>query len=114
MMGSWLVKRILDAIPYDGWVSAAEIATRVGSSSRTVAHIIRHHLLHVYVERKPMSHGTGKHYIYRALSCASPRRGDEKGDPEELGVVLGAPRPGGGVPRPQRLLHGRRPQDGAG
>lgn len=69
-----LAERILDAIPYDGWVSAAEIAAQVGASSRTVAMLIRQRLLHMYVERRPGFLERPGCYLYRRLARVGGER----------------------------------------
>lgn len=70
-----LTRRILEAIPYNDWVSAAGIAPKVGVSSQKVGRLIRYNLLHKHVERrwdslKPMR------YLYRRIHSA--RFGIEK------------------------------------
>jgi len=62
-----LTRGILEAIPYDDWVSAADIAPKVGVSSQKVGRLIRYHLFNKHVERrwdslKPMR------YLYRCIS----------------------------------------------
>jgi hypothetical protein len=62
-----LSERILEAIPYDEWISSREIADRIGVGTRIVAQMIRYRLLYVYVERKPMKPGVILAYVYRRL-----------------------------------------------
>ena len=59
------VGKILEAIPYDRWMSAAEIAAVVGISPHVVGALIGPRLLGVYVERRRMSQGWT--YSYRRL-----------------------------------------------
>jgi hypothetical protein len=61
------VEKILEAIPYDGWVSAAEIAAETGIDSYRVAGVIRRNLLNVYIERKSMGPKGRKYHLYRRL-----------------------------------------------
>ena len=62
-----LAERILDAIPYDKWVTSAEVAAETGISSRRVGALIGQHLLTVDVERRPSKRWKGGHYLYRRL-----------------------------------------------
>ena len=66
-----LAERILDAIPYDKWVTSAEVATETGISSHRVGALIGQRLLAVYVERRQELHKS-KHYLYRRIA---PRPG---------------------------------------
>jgi len=43
---------ILEAIPFDEWISASEIAEKTGLSPQAVGIIIQKNLLPVYVERR--------------------------------------------------------------
>jgi DNA-binding MarR family transcriptional regulator len=61
------VMKILEAIPYDGWVSAAEIAAETGISERRVSALIVSDLLGAYVERKPIRLDKRERYLYRRL-----------------------------------------------
>lgn len=62
-------KMILDAIPYDGWVLASDIAEKLGLRSSVVSRVISVDLLHVYVERKKMEKDNrGNLYSYRRLN----------------------------------------------
>lgn len=63
------VQRILEAIPYNKWVSAAEISTVVGVSPHVVGALIGSHLLSMYVERRRMEPRIGWTYCYRRLHC---------------------------------------------
>jgi hypothetical protein len=58
---------ILEAIPCDRWVSAAEIAAETGINSRRVAGIIREKLLDADVERRPTRPSGCLFYLYRRL-----------------------------------------------
>ena len=58
---------ILEAIPRDRWVSAAEIAAETGISSRRVAGIIKEKLLDADVERRPTRPSGCLFYLYRRL-----------------------------------------------
>jgi len=62
-----LVEGILEAIPYDDWISGSEIAAQVGVGSPTVGYTITQRLLHVHVERKMIRPEMGKVYLYRRL-----------------------------------------------
>ena len=62
-----LTWRILEAIPYNSWVSGREIAARVGARYRAVSMAIHHRLLHVYVERRPLNRKRRSPYRYRRL-----------------------------------------------
>ena len=61
------VMKILEAIPYDRWVSAAEIAAETGISERRVSALIISDLLIAYVERKPIRPDKRERYLYRRL-----------------------------------------------
>lgn len=63
-----MIERILEAIPYDGWVSAAEIAAVVSLTPHEVSGVIRNSLLGAYVERRHVSPRRPRHYLYRRLS----------------------------------------------
>jgi len=69
--GSWsrgeVVGRILEAIPCDRWVGAAEISAETGISSRRVAGIIRRNLLGADVERKLTGSSWSRRHLYRRL-----------------------------------------------
>ena len=61
-----LAERILAEIPCDKWVSAREIASRIGVSARKVGAVISYKLLyHCPIERKKMYGREGDAYIYR-------------------------------------------------
>jgi hypothetical protein len=60
-------KKVLDAVPYDRWVSAAEIAAETGISSRKVSALISRDLLNVYVEWRPTWPSGCSFYLYRRL-----------------------------------------------
>ena len=59
-------ERILAEIPCDRWVSAKEIARKLGTSSRKVGSVISYKLLYHYpIERKKMHDKEGDAYLYR-------------------------------------------------
>jgi hypothetical protein len=60
-------ERILEAIPRDRWVSAAEIAAVVGISSHLVGALIGFRLLGADVERRPKWRSGSSFYLYRRL-----------------------------------------------
>ena len=62
----WLTNKILEAIPFDDWVGADEIASTLGIRPQSVGIIIRHKLLIKHVERKEIGHND-KIFIYRRL-----------------------------------------------
>lgn len=66
-------KKILETIPYDRWVSAAEIAAETGISSRKVSALISRDLLNVYVEWRPTLPSGGRH-LYRHLRYVDASR----------------------------------------
>jgi len=47
------VEKVLEAVPYNRWVSAAEIAAETGIDSHKVGALIGLRLLNVYVKRRP-------------------------------------------------------------
>ena len=57
---------ILDLIPYDGWVSSKEIAEQLCSTPTKVGNIIKHRLLHKYVESRLREHTASAH-LYRRV-----------------------------------------------
>jgi len=61
------VEKILEAIPCDRWVSAAEIAAETGIDSRKVGALIGLRLLNVYVEWRPTRPSGGGRHLYRRL-----------------------------------------------
>jgi len=69
-----LSNRILDAIPYDEWVTASEISSKSGIGSHKLALIISERLLNVDVERrKPTTSERGKFYEYRRIERIKSR-----------------------------------------
>jgi len=60
-----LSDKVLEAIPYDDWMLASEIALNLGERSIDVAWIISNKLLNKYVERKPLRNKQASPYIYR-------------------------------------------------
>ncbi len=69
-----LPDRILEAIPYDEWIPASEIASRLGGETYEVARIISIKLLNADVERKPLRKKQGSPYLYRRLKRLQPVR----------------------------------------
>jgi hypothetical protein len=69
------VEKILEAIPYDGWVSAAEIAAETGIDSYRVANLIKRSLLGVDVECKLKRPSERKYHLYRRLRYMDASRG---------------------------------------
>jgi len=67
-------EKILEAIPRDRWVSAAEIAAKTGISSRRVAGIIRINLLGADVERRSKRPSGSLFYLYRRLPYVDASR----------------------------------------
>ncbi len=61
------VEKFLEAIPYNRWVSVAEIAAETGIDSRKVGALIGLRLLNVYVERRPTRPSGGERHLYRRL-----------------------------------------------
>ena len=61
------VRRVLDAIPYDSWVSAAEVAAETGISSSRVGALISKELFPVSVERKKRKLSERGSYLYRRI-----------------------------------------------
>ncbi len=61
------VRRILDAIPDDGWVRASDIEKMTGIRKRSVSAIISEHLLHEFIERRPVRVTGANCYEYRCL-----------------------------------------------
>lgn len=66
-----LFHRILETIPYDDWMPASEIASKIGEKSIDVAWIINRKLLNKYVERKRLSEKYISPYLYRRLKLIS-------------------------------------------
>ncbi len=62
-----VVKKVLEAIPLDRWVSAAEIAAVAGVSPHEVGALISIHLLGADVERRPTRSPWSSSYLYRRL-----------------------------------------------
>ena len=69
------VGKILEAIPYDRWVSAAEIAAETGIDSYRVANLIKRSLLGVDVECKLKRPSERKYHLYRRLRYMDASRG---------------------------------------
>jgi len=68
------VGRILEAVPCDRWVSAAEIAAVVGISSHLVSALISFSLLDTNVERMPTRPSGCCVYLYRRLHYVGATR----------------------------------------
>ena len=67
-----LTNRILEIIPYDDWIRASEIASKLGKRSIDIAWVITNKLLNKYVERKRIKENA---YLYRRLKLISlPRK----------------------------------------
>ena len=62
---SLLFKNILEAIPFDEWVTSRDISRRIGIRSQSVGVIIRNNFLNVHVERKKKYNS--KIFVYRRL-----------------------------------------------
>lgn len=76
---SGISNRILDAIPYDEWVTASEISSKSGIGSIKLALIISERLLNVDVERrKPTTSERGKFYEYRRIERTKSRTWRQK------------------------------------
>ena len=60
-----LFKNILEAIPFDDWVSSRDISRRTGIRPQSVGIIIRNNLLNIHVERKKK--GKSLVFVYRRL-----------------------------------------------
>ena len=69
-----LSNRILEAIPYNNWILASEIASKIGERSIDVAWIISKKLLNKYVERKPFEENKSSPYLYRRLNRVRLRK----------------------------------------
>jgi len=65
---------ILNAIPYNKWILASEIARKLELGSHKIARVISRDLLYVEVERKPMKAKQGKLYVYRRLTRVRVRK----------------------------------------
>jgi len=61
------VEKILEAIPCDRWVSAAEIAAETGIGIQKVVNLIGRDFLNADVERRLQQLGWYKCYLYRRL-----------------------------------------------
>ena len=62
---SLLFKNILEAIPFDDWVSSRDISGRVGIRPQRVGIIIRNNFLNIHVERKKKDKSLV--FVYRRL-----------------------------------------------
>ncbi len=66
---------VLEAIPYDRWVRAGEIASKVGLTPRCVGIIISWHLLPYHVEKKEVEGSKPRIKLYkRRLHIAHVQR----------------------------------------
>ena len=63
--------KVLEAIPYDEWMLASEIASDIGERSIDVAWVITNRLLNKYVERKRLREKQTTPYLYRRLLLIS-------------------------------------------
>jgi hypothetical protein len=68
------VEKVLETIPYNRWVSAAEIAAETGIDSRKVGVLIGLRLLNVYVKRRPTRPSGGGRHLYRRLRYVDASR----------------------------------------
>ena len=69
-----VVEKVLEAIPRDRWVSAAEIAAETGISSRRVAGIIRINLLGADVEWRATRPSSCSFHLYRRFRYVDASR----------------------------------------
>jgi len=60
-------RRILEAIPDDGWVKASDIKEKTGIGAQKIGGIISQQLLYDTVERRPVRAYGGSCYEYRGL-----------------------------------------------
>jgi len=67
-------EKILEAIPRDRWVSAAEIAAETGIGSIQVSALIKRSLLNVFVERELIRPSRIRRHFYRRLRPMTPKR----------------------------------------
>ena len=66
---------ILEAIPFDEWVSAQEIATKTGITPQAVGIIISKSLVPVFIERRETSERPEKTFDYKRRQIfLSPKR----------------------------------------
>ncbi|GAH83045.1 unnamed protein product [marine sediment metagenome] len=56
---------VLEAIPFDDWISNAEIVKKTGMSPQAVGVIINRSLIPVYVEKKDIGVTTTRTFIYK-------------------------------------------------
>ena len=68
-------EKILEAIPCDRWVSAAEITAETALGSVEVSGLIRRKLLNKQVERKLSGTSGRERYLYRRLRCLNKIQG---------------------------------------
>ena len=61
------VRRILEAIPDDGWVRASDMEEKTGLSAYEIGGIITMYLLYDVVERRPVRVNGGSCYEYRCF-----------------------------------------------
>ncbi len=63
------VRRILEAIPVDGWVKASDLEEKTGISAHSVGALVNHYLVSKFVERRKTqrTRGGGDFYEYRLL-----------------------------------------------
>ncbi len=95
------VGRILEAVPCDRWVSAAEIAAVVGVSSHLVGALIGSSLLDTDVERRPTRSSGCSPYLYRRLRhvdalrrIPGSRRSPVADDTDGISAILSGDQPG--------------------
>ncbi len=56
---------VLEAIPYDRWVRAGEIASKIGLTPKSVGILISWHLTPSHVEKKEVEGSTPRIYVYK-------------------------------------------------
>lgn len=74
------IDRILEAIPDDGWVRASDIEEKTGIRKRSVSGIISEHLLHDFIERRPVRVTGANCYEYRYLRKMRARKRSKEKD----------------------------------
>ena len=62
---------VLEAIPYDDWILASDIASNLGERTIDVAWVINNRLINTYVERKRLRYKQTTPYLYRRLLLIS-------------------------------------------
>jgi len=62
-----ITREILELIPSDGWISAAEIAEKLNITPYKVSSLIGYRLLHKYVKRKAIKIENSVRYLYSLI-----------------------------------------------